>query len=150
MQKIVGFSDFNAMVNFLHKVIKHGEVEIHGEHHSTHEIVMDWTITVSQWPIFRIKWSVPSTDHQLVWLVFQVQHRVMSSIKVPLYLRTHVLLEPPATKGGSEKVFKMFDEWGGNPLMTELNTVPAWLGRTHSKLRLFHGFLMTKIFDLFK
>jgi len=124
IQKIAGFKDFDGMIKFLHRFIKHSEFDIHGEHHSTHEIVLDWTITV--------------------------QHKMMSGIKLPLYLRTHLLLEPPAKKGGSEIIFKMFDEWGGNPFMTEKNTVPAWLGRTHSTLRIFHGYLMTKLFDLFR
>ena len=34
------------MVKFLHRVIKHGEVEVHEEHHSAHEIVLVWTVTV--------------------------------------------------------------------------------------------------------
>jgi len=124
IQRVKGLAEVDSMVKFLHRVIKHGEVEVHEEHHSAHEIVLVWTVTI--------------------------QHHVMSSVKMPMYLRSHVLLEPPATKGGPEKVFRMFDEWGGNPLMTERNTWPSWLGKTHSKLRLFHGYLMTKLFDLYR
>ena len=80
--------------------------------------------------------------------MLQVTQRVMSQVKLPMYLRTHLMLEPPATKGGGEKVFKMVEEWGGNPLMNERNTWPAILGKTHAKLRQFHGYLIVKMFRL--
>ena len=40
-------AEVDSMVKFLHRVIKHGEVEVHEEHHSAHEIVLVWTVTVS-------------------------------------------------------------------------------------------------------
>jgi len=122
LQKISGVKEFDLMTKSMHKFIKHAEFEFYGEHHSLHEIVLDWKVTVTQ--------------------------RVMSQIKLPMYLRTHLLLEPPATKGGTERVFKVIEEWGGNSILNEKNTWPSLLGKTHSKLRQFHGFLTTKIFDL--
>ena len=57
--------------------------------------------------------------------------------------RTHILLEPSETKvGGPEKVFRIYDEWGGNPLMNEKTLSPTLLGTLHSKLRKFHGYLI--------
>ena len=45
-QRVKGLAEVDSMVKFLHRVIKHGEVEVHEEHHSAHEIVLVWTVTV--------------------------------------------------------------------------------------------------------
>ena len=51
-------AEVDSMVKFLHRVIKHGEVEVHQEHHSAHEIVLVWTVTVSAGdPIFKLKYT---------------------------------------------------------------------------------------------
>ena len=46
-QKISGVKEFDLMTKSMHKFIKHAEFEFYGEHHSLHEIVLDWKVTVS-------------------------------------------------------------------------------------------------------
>ena len=91
---------------------------VHGQHHGPHEIVMDWS------PTFVMPWF---------------PDRPMS-----FRVRTHLLLEAPSQPGEKEKVFRMFEEWGGNKLLSEKTTFFP-LGKIHQKLRDFVGLLALKL-----
>ena len=56
------------------------------------------------------------------------------------------MLEPSEVKvGGPEKVFRVYEEWGGNVLLTEKTCQPPMLGKLHSKLRQFTGYAVTQL-----
>ena len=60
-------------------------------------------------------------------------------------MRTHILLEPSEVKiGGPEKIFRVYEEWNGNPLLTEKTGKPPMLEKLHSMLRKFHGSVITE------
>ena len=88
--------------------------EVHGEHHGPHEVVMDWTITMTM--------------------------RTFPSYPFSLRMRTHILLEPPSRAGGQEKIFRIYEEWNGNKQLNEKTTFGP-LGKVHQKLRRFSGYL---------
>merc|ERR1712083_621939 len=116
MEKMVGIGEVEALVQMFTTKVKDVEVEVYGEHHAPHETVMDWKIKA--------------------W------YKMLPNYPISLTLRTHFMLEPPSTKGGPEKVFKITEEWGGNPLMNERTVTPSLLGKVHSKLRRFTGYLI--------
>jgi len=60
-------------------------------------------------------------------------------------MRTHILLEPSEVKiGAPEKVFRVYEEWYGNALLTEKTATPPMIGKVHSMLRKFHGNVVTQ------
>jgi len=117
IEKFVGMKEFNQFVEAYSRYTKDAEIEIYQELHSPHEIVLD--IQIKCW--FHLLPNYP-------WVMKQ---------------RNHYMLEPPSTKGGSEKVFRIFEEWGGNPLLNEKTATPGFLGKVHSKLRRFTGYLLS-------
>lgn len=117
MQKFMGMKEFDQFIQAYSGYCKDGEIQVFEELHSPHEIVLD--IEIKIW--FHILPNYP-------WVMRQ---------------RNHYLLEPPATKGGSEKVFRIFEEWGGNPLLNEKTTQIGILGKVHSKLRRFTGYALS-------
>ena len=105
------------------RLINTGDVVIHSEHHEPHEIVMDWS------------W---------VWTM-----KVAPTVKLPLRMRSHILVEPPKSAGGVEKVFKIFEEWNGNKQLNEKSAPIPMLGRLHQRLRQFHGFCGAAVMKYF-
>jgi len=119
IERITGFSEVDGFARLATRWIKNTEIEIFSENHAPHEIIMDWKLktTVSFLPNFPMS----------------------------IGMRTHILLEPSEVKiGAPEKVFRVYEEWNGNPLLTEKTGKPPMLGKLHSKLRKFHGYAVTQ------
>jgi len=94
--------------------------KVHHEVHSAHEILMDWDISFGIKGLSHIPW-----------------------LKVSIPMRTHLLLEPAEKPGSSERVFRLYEEWGGNVLLTEKSlSWPPYLGLIHQSLRRFTGSLI--------
>ena len=79
------------------------------------QIVMDWTMTLR---LFNLE-----------------------QFPLPIRMRSHILLEPPTKAGGAEKIFRIYEEWNGNAQLNEKTTAVPQVGRLHSRLRRFHGWL---------
>ena len=45
----------------------------------------------------------------------------------------------PSENGLSEKIFHIYEEWGGNQLLTAKTVKIPYLGKIHSSLRQFTG-----------
>merc|ERR1711893_98335 len=88
------------------------DYEIYGVHHSTHQVVLDFTM--------------------------HAYAKLFPTFEIPLYMRTTISFEPPETAGGHEKIFRIQEDWFGNPQLNEKTTF-APLGRIHAKLRRFVG-----------
>jgi len=117
IEKFLGKKEFDQFVEAYSRYCKDGDIEVIEEHHGPHEIILD--INLKIW--FHMLPNLP-------WVMRQ---------------RNHYLLEPPSTKGGSEKVFRIYEEWGGNPLLNEKTVTPGFLGKVHAKLRRFTGYLLS-------
>lgn len=112
LERFQGAEDLTLFFN-LCKYLDNVNFKVRTEVHSAHEIILDWDIG------FGAKgWD---------WL------------KVSVPMRSHILLEPAHTPGGSEKIFRLFEEWGGNVLLTEKTVKLPYLGLVHQSLRRFMG-----------
>lgn len=119
IERITGFTEVDGFARLATRWIKNTEIEIFSENHAPHEIIMDWKLktTVSFLPSFPMS----------------------------IHMRTHILLEPSEVKvGGPEKVFRVYEEWYGNALLTEKTGSPPLIGKVHSQLRKFHGYAVTQ------
>ena len=106
-----GLDEFTAMLDYIGREVTDMTLTIHGEHHGPHEIVMDWTQSFG-------------------WLGFRMTFRCY----------THILLEPPKKAGDPERIFRYFEEWNGNRLLSEKTVTPSFVGRVHQNLRRFTGY----------
>ena len=78
--------------------------------------------------------------------IFQTTVSFLPNVPMSINMRTHIMLEPSEVKvGGPEKVFRVYEEWGGNVLLTEKTCQPPMLGKLHSKLRQFTGYAVTQL-----
>lgn len=118
-ERLTGIVEVDGLARLWTRWVKSADITVHKEHHAPHEIIMDWTIKST--------------------LVF------LPSFPTSIRMRSHILMEPSETKvGDPEKVFRVYEEWGGNPLMNEKTLSPTMLGTIHSKLRKFHGYMITQ------
>ena len=119
LERFDGSSDaaiFLGMCQYLEGVT----FKVHHEVHSAHEILMDWDISFGIKGLSHIPW-----------------------LKVSIPMRTHLLLEPAEKPGSSERLFRLYEEWGGNVLLTEKSlSWPPYLGLIHQSLRRFAGSLV--------
>ena len=77
---------------------------------------------------------------------FQTTVSFLPNFPMSMKMRTHIMMEPSEVKvGGPEKVFRIYEEWGFNTLLTEKTCQPPMLGKLHSKLRQFHGYGVTQL-----
>ena len=111
-EKYTGKKEFTNVLKFWQQISQNSEFAIHGEYHSPHEILMDWTITS------RLKW--------------------LPNYPISVSMRSHILLEQPPKIGSPEKIFRIYEEWRGNKLITEKTTVP-FIGKIHQQYRKFFG-----------
>jgi hypothetical protein len=49
------------------------------------------------------------------------------------------MMEPTENAGGSEKIFRIAEDWGGNPQLNEKTVKLTILGKVHQNLRQFAG-----------
>ena len=66
---------------------------------------------------------------------------------IAMPMRTHIMLQPPEKAGGAEKIFHIYEEWGGNQLITAKTTKIPYLGKIHANLRRFTGQLIVWFVD---
>jgi len=119
IERITGASEVDGFAKLATRWIKNTDIEIFSENHAPHEIIMDWKVKTT--------------------LSF------LPSIPMSIGMRSHILLEPSEVKvGGPEKIFRVYEEWNGNPLLTEKTGKPPMLGKLHSMLRKFHGSAITE------
>lgn len=119
IERISGFNEVDGFARLATRWIKDTEIEVFSENHAPHEIIMDW----------KLKTTVS----------------FLPSLPMSIRMRTHILLEPSTVKiGAPEKVFRVFEEWGGNPLLNEKSVAPTIFGKLHSKLRKFHGYMINQ------
>jgi len=115
-----GRSEFEALLKIgtsAWKII--GDKTI-SEHHGTHEILLDEEFTMAL--------------------------NVLPDFPMTIRSRIHFLLEPPSSAGGPEKLFRFYEEIGGNKLLNERTTFGP-LGKVHSKLRRYVGTLFAMIVE---
>ena len=60
-------------------------------------------------------------------------------VKFNIPMRARFLLEPADKPGSAEKIFRIIEEWGGSPLLSEASVKPSYLGLVHRNLRRFTG-----------
>lgn len=65
---------------------------------------------------------------------FSLHYWYISNNLIYIFSRIHILLEP--SKAGGEKVFRAYDMWYKQPLLTESTTFPI-IGKVHQMLRIF-------------
>lgn len=124
VERFTGIEEVDGFARVATRWIKSTEFQIHAANHAPHEVVFDWTLTTTL--------------------------SILPSFPMTLRLRTHILMETSGEKvdgklvpvGG--KVFKIFEEWGGNPLLNEKSFSPAIIGKVHSNLRKFAGYMITQ------
>jgi len=120
IERIKGFDEMDGFAKLATRWIKESEIDVISENHSPHEIIMDW----------KIKTTVSFLPNN----------------PMSINMRTHIMMEPSEVKvGGPEKVFRIYEEWGGNVLLTEKTCQPPILGKLHSKLRQFTGYCVTQL-----
>lgn len=112
---------FNVIIKrvVLLRYLTNGEFVVHSEHHAPHEIVMDWTMTLTT------TWA--------------------PTFPLSLRMRTHIMLEP--SSNNKEKIFRVFEEWNGNKQLNEKTTLPL-LGKIHRALRRFVGIMGSSFMSL--
>lgn len=119
LEKIKGHEEFVLLFKRLvPATFKEIDFTIYGEYHSNHEIIMDW--------------SLKSTL------------KALPSYHLDIPMRTHLFLEPPSKKGELEKIFRIEEEWWGNPLLNERTTF-SYLGKIHAQYRRFIGYGLIQI-----
>jgi len=121
-QKSVGMEEVSAISEIYHTLLiptqGDDKPKVLGEHHAPHETILE----------LEVKRRLPYLPN--------VQPLTM-------LMRIRFMWEPPSTKGGPEKVFRMSLEWGGNPTLNERTVSPSLLGKIHSKLRRFTGYAIS-------
>jgi len=119
LERFDGASDVGAFLGMC-QYLDGATFKVHHEVHSAHEILLDWEIAFGFKGLSHIPW-----------------------LKVNIPMRTHLLLEPAEKPGSSERLFKLYEEWGGNVLLTEKSLpMPPYLGLIHQSLRRFTGSLV--------
>jgi len=116
LQKIEGVEDVTMFFGLI-KYFGAVEFKTFQEVHSAHEIIMDWELTI-------------------------ILPKSVGSLKFGLPMRTHLMLEPAEKAGSAEKLFNVYEEWGGNVLLTAKTVGVPYLGLVHSMLRKFFGSLV--------
>jgi len=116
-----GRTEFEAVLHIGTSAWQVVDLKTLGEYHGTHEILMDQEITIAL--------------------------KMLPDFPVTMRFRGHYLLEPPAKAGAPEKLFRYFEEIGGNRLLNERTTAIGPLGKVHSKLRRYVGTLFAMVVE---
>lgn len=117
-ERFTAIEEVDAFARLATRWVKNTDIQVHGEHHAPHEVIMEWTLKTT--------------------LSF------LPSFPMSMKMRTHILFEPSTENiGGTEKVFRIYEEWNGIRLLNEKTISPAFFGKVHSKLRKFHGYMVT-------
>ena len=90
LERFDGASDVGAFLD-MNQFLDGVTFKVHHEVHSAHEILLDWEIAFGYKGLSHISW-----------------------LKVNIPMRIHLLLEPAEKPGSSERLFKLYEEWGCN------------------------------------